>query len=153
MIRLEVDDPTAYQNLESVFLELHGERIPFFIETLELRSPGKALVRFKDITAPEDALPFQGLEMYLPADALPRLKGKRFYYHEIRGFRVIDAKYGEVGVLKDILEYPHQALFQIMDNDKEILVPVVDEIILQVNRKKKILELNVPEGLIELYRG
>jgi 16S rRNA processing protein RimM len=38
-----------------------------------------------------------------------------------------------------------------MKDDKEILIPVVDEFIYEVNRKEKYIVLNCPEGLIDLY--
>ena len=83
MVHLDVDDPETYQKLESVYLDLHGERIPFFIAALELKHNRKAVVQFQDFNTLEDAESLQGLEMYLPITELPPLKGNRFYYHEI----------------------------------------------------------------------
>ena len=37
MVHLDVDDPEVYHNLESVYLDLRGERIPFFIAGIELK--------------------------------------------------------------------------------------------------------------------
>jgi 16S rRNA processing protein RimM len=36
-------------------------------------------------------------------------------------------------------------------NEKEILIPLVDEVILKVDRKKKELHIRAPEGLIDIY--
>ncbi len=150
-VHLDVDDPEEYHRLESVYLDLHGERIPFFIKTVELKHNRKAIVQFQDFETLEDAESLQGLEMYLPVNQLPALKGNRFYYHEIKGFEVIDQHHGNIGVIEDILELPHQSLFQIRHGEKEILVPIVDEIIQKVDRKKKILLIEAPAGLIEIY--
>jgi 16S rRNA processing protein RimM len=89
--------------------------------------------------------------MYLPITELPSLKGNRFYYHEIIGFQVSDQQHGDIGVVEDILELPHQALFQIRFGEKEILIPIVDEIIKKVDRRKKVLLIEAPPGLIEIY--
>jgi 16S rRNA processing protein RimM len=151
IVQLDVDDPEKYIDLESVYLDLHGERIPFFIDSLELKHNRKALIRFQDFTTIEDAESLAGLEMHLPVTELPALTGNQFYYHEIIGFRVLDQKHGDIGVIEDILDLPHQALFQVRFGEKEILVPVVDEIILKVDKKKKQLLINAPEGLIEIY--
>jgi 16S rRNA processing protein RimM len=150
-IHLDVDDPETYQNTESVYLDLHGERIPFFISGLELKHNRKAIVKFQDFDSLEDAESLQGLQMYLPITELPALKGNRFYYHEIIGFHVSDQHHGDIGVINDILELPHQALFQIIFGEKEILIPIVDEIIKKVDRRKKILMIEAPAGLIEIY--
>ncbi|MEI7727734.1 MAG: ribosome maturation factor RimM [Bacteroidota bacterium] len=151
MVHLDVDDPETYETLESVYLDLHGERIPFFIASLDLKHNRKAVVKFQDFDTLEDAESLQGLEMYLPITELPPLKGNRFYYHEIIGFGVVDQNHGDIGVIADILELPHQALFQIRHGDKEILIPIVDEIIQKVDRKKKLLLIEAPAGLIEIY--
>jgi 16S rRNA processing protein RimM len=89
--------------------------------------------------------------MYKPIAGLPVLKGKHFYYHEIKGFQVVDQNHGNIGVIDDILELPHQSLFQIRHGEKEILIPIVDEIIQKVDRRKKLLLIEAPAGLIEIY--
>jgi 16S rRNA processing protein RimM len=150
-VHLDVDDPDSYKNTESVYLDLHGERIPFFISGLELKHNRKAIVKFVDFDSLEDAESLQGLQMYLPITELPSLKGNRFYYHEIIGFQVSDQQHGDIGVVEDILELPHQALFQIRFGEKEILIPIVDEIIKKVDRRKKVLLIEAPPGLIEIY--
>jgi len=151
LVHLDVDDPMAYSSMESVYLDLHGESVPFFITSLEMKHNRKAVLKFADFDTTDDAESLEGIEMYLPVTGLPVLKGKRFYFHEIRGFRVIDQVHGEIGVIKDILELPHQSLFQVIHGEKEILIPVVDEIILKVDRKNKILMIAAPPGLIEIY--
>lgn len=151
MTHLDVDDPGTYETLESVYLDLHGEFIPFFINSIELKHNRKAVVKFDDFDTLEDAESLQGLEMYLPIKGLPKLKGNQFYYHEIKGYQVIDQNHGPVGSIEDILELPHQSLFQIRFGEKEILVPIVDEIIRKVDRKKKLLMIEAPAGLIEIY--
>ena len=150
-VHLDVDEPADYQKLESVYLDLHGERIPFFIAGLELKHNRKAVVKFHDFNTLEDAESLQGLEMYLPVTQLPALKGNRFYYHEIIGFQIVDQTHGNIGVVDDILELPHQSLFQVRHGEKEILIPVVDEIIQKVDRRKKLLMIEALPGLIEIY--
>lgn len=151
LVHLDVDDDEKYQKLESVYLDLYGERIPFFITMLELKHNRKAVVQFQDFDTLEDAESLQGLEMYLPITELPTLKGNQFYYHEIKGFRVVDQIHGNIGVIEDILELPHQSLFQIRHGEKEILIPIVDDIIQKVDRRKKLLMIEAPAGLIEIY--
>ena len=151
LVHLDVDDTESYQKLESVYLDLHGERIPFFIASIELKHNRKAVVQFQDFNTIEDAESLQGLEMYLPITELPALQGNQFYYHEIKGFHVVDANHGNIGVIEDILELPHQSLFQIRHGEKEILIPIVEEIIQKVDRRKKLLMIEAPAGLIEIY--
>ncbi len=151
MVNLDVDDPEDYLEMESVFLDLEGERVPFFIETLELKNKRKAIIRFQDVTTLEDAEVYIGREMYLPVSILPPLKGDQFYFHEVIGFKVLDSRHGDIGILVNILPLPHQSLLQITKGKREILIPLVDEIIQQVDRNTKTIFITAPEGLIEIY--
>ena len=151
VVFLDVDEPLHYRKLESVYLDLDGEWVPFLIESVEIRSGRKALFHFEDVNTAEDAAAYTGREMYLPLASLPPLKGKKFYYHEVKGFTVIDSVHGNIGTLLKVLEFPRQAMLQIALGEKEILIPLVDEIILKVDRKKKELHIRAPEGLIDIY--
>ena len=91
--------------------------------------------------------------MYLPLELLPVLEGNKFYYHEIIGFEVIDAEKGNIGVIKKVLEYPATPLFSIDFKGKEILMPIIDSVIENVDRETKTIYINAPKGLIELYIG
>jgi 16S rRNA processing protein RimM len=89
--------------------------------------------------------------LYLPMSFLPPLTGKKFYYHEIKGFNVIDEVSGNIGIIENIIDHSGNALFVIINNGKEILIPITDEIIKKVDRLKKTIEVKTPEGLIEIY--
>ena len=148
---LDVDEPLHYRKLESVYLDLDGEWVPFLIGSVEIQAGRKALFHFEDVNTAEDAAAYTGREMYLPLTSLLRLKGKKFYYHEVKGFSVIDAVHGFIGTLVQVMDLPRQSILQIASGDKEILVPLVDEVIVKVDRKKKELHIHAPEGLIDIY--
>ena len=73
---LDVDEPLHYRKLESVYLDLDGEWVPFFIEAVEIQAGRKALLHFEDVNNSQDATAYNGREMYLPLASLPPLKGK-----------------------------------------------------------------------------
>ncbi|MEN9440517.1 MAG: hypothetical protein RLZ33_593, partial [Bacteroidota bacterium] len=91
--------------------------------------------------------------LFLPAQILPKLSGKNFYDHEIVGFKVIDVNFGEVGVMESVIDLSVNPLLQIMNGSKEVLIPLIDGMVQEVDRKKKTLTINAPAGLIELYLG
>ena len=79
------------------------------------------------------------------------MEGNQFYYHEIEGYKVIDKTYGEVGNITEVINQAVQPLFAIQNGEKEVLIPIDDSIIDQLDRENKVLYLNCPEGLIEIY--
>ena len=151
LVFLDVDEPKRYSRLESVFISVARDQIPFFIESMDLKQVNKAVIKFEDISSPEDAEPLLGKELYLPLAQLPPLKGKKFYYHEVTGFKVIDELYGDIGILESVAEMPQNDLLRVRKGKKEILIPLNDEVLKRVDRKSRILSIRAPEGLIELY--
>ncbi len=151
LIILDVDNPSKYQKLESVFIGIGHDRVPFFFKSITLRENNRAVIRFEDVNSTEEADIFRGKELFLPVSMLPQLKGKKFYFHEIKGFNVIDTAHGNIGIVQSVLDLPHQSLLQILFTGKEILIPMTDEVILKIDRRKKEIRIQAPEGLIEIY--
>lgn len=152
LLFLDTDEPEIYENLESVFVELHDENlIPFFIESAQLHRNHFLRVQFEDVYTEEDADDIIGAEVYLPLSMLPKLEGNQFYYHEITDFNVIDETHGAIGKLSRVNDNGVQPLFVIINNDKEILVPVIDDFIVKIDRENKQLHLRTPQGLVDLY--
>jgi 16S rRNA processing protein RimM len=147
---LDTDNPENYKNLKSVFLDLKGNLIPYFIENIQIKN-NKAIIKLKDILTPEIAEMFVNAEIFLPLDQLPKLTGNKFYYHDIIGYTIIDKTYGSIGKVEKVLDLPQQAILQIKYKNKEILIPITDEIIKIVDRNNKQIKIEAPEGLIEIY--
>ena len=59
----------------------------------------------------------------------------------------------EVGKVKEIIEYPTQSLIQIIKDDKEILIPIHEDIVKNVDREGKKICIKAPSGLIDMYLG
>ena len=152
VVYLDTDEPDKYHFMESVFFDIDGEPIPFFIEEIKIKNSNQLIVLFQDIDDASSSH-YVNTELYLPLSMLPKLDGNKFYYHEITGFSIVDKNRGEIGICRDVLDYTHQAIMQI-DNEKgEILIPIVDRIIKQVDKEKRIIEIETPPGLIDLYIG
>lgn len=147
---LDVDDPSRYKKLESVFVELNNSLVPFFIKKVQIRG-NNATVSIEGIETIERAEELVKSGLFLPLTFLPKLSGKKFYFHEMPGFTVVDKVHGEIGVVERVLDFPQQAVFQIKKGDHEILIPAKDEFIVSINRTDRRLEIQAPEGLIDIY--
>jgi len=148
---LDTDEPELYENLESVFIALGDNLVPFFIEKSLLQKGNQLRILFEDMNSEEDANNIIGAKVYLPLQLLPKLSEDKFYYHEIIGFKVVDENYGDVGIIIGINDSSAQPLFVIKNNEKEILIPVIDDFISKIDKKNKKLSVDTPPGLIELY--
>lgn len=152
VIKLDTDEPELYADLDAVFVEMNNKLLPFFIEKSLLQKGNQLRVDFEDVDNEEDANQLLKKPVYLPLTMLPKLEGNKFYYHEVIGFKIIDEKFGEVGIIKSINDSTAQILFIIENDDKkELLIPMIDEFLDKVDRNNKTVHVKVPEGLIEMY--
>ncbi len=151
VFQVDTEIISRIKKLESVFLKINENLIPFFIELIQPRPKNQALVKLMDIDTSEDASPLAGCEIYIPHAILPKQKGTKLYSQDIAGYSVRDANRGNTGIVSKIIEMPQQFLLAIEFNGKEILVPIVDEIVKSIDHKTKTIYMEAPEGLIELY--
>lgn len=153
--KLDVDNPDKYNKLESVLVRLNkndNSLIPFFISSAQVLNNGTVKLKIDDINDVVQAELLVGKELFLPLTKLPKLTGNKFYYHEVIGFQVIDALKGSIGEIFNVLEFPQQAVLEVKNaQEKEILIPITDQIIKTVNRAEKTIEIDAPEGLIDIY--
>jgi len=151
LVKLDTDDPIIYTKMESVFIDKNKNLIPFFIERSSLHKSTLLRVKFEDIDSEEDADKLLKSELYLPLEFLPQLTGNKFYYHEIFGFEAEDLSFGLIGIIKGVNDSTNQAILEIDRNGSEILIPLIDDFIKNVDRAQKKIILEVPEGLIDIY--
>lgn len=151
LVYLDTDEPELYTELESMFVEINGHLVPFFIEKSSIHREKFLRTQFEDMDSEEDADTIVGKDVYLPLTMLPKLEGNKFYYHEVVGFDAIDQRLGNFGTILRISDNGVQALFEVQKDDAVILIPLIDEFIIEVNRKNKSILFNTPEGLIDLY--
>jgi len=146
---LDVDDPVRYSSLKSVFVEKNGALSECAISNISL-SGNQARILFEGVNSIDEASYFLKHDVFLPLSLLPPLSGKRFYFHEVMGFRVFD-KENEIGIFEKVIELPQHPVAIIKNGDKEILAPLVKEFIVRVERSEKKLFLDLPEGLTDIY--
>lgn len=151
VIKLDTDEPELYQEMESVFVNLGNNLIPFFIQKSLLQKGNQLRVLFENIENEEDADSILKAGIYLPLNMLPKLTGKKFYFHEIIGFKVEDDKHGDIGFITGVNDTTAQPLFEVEFGDIQMLIPMLDEFIVKVDRENKTLFLKTPEGLVDMY--
>jgi 16S rRNA processing protein RimM len=149
---LDVDDASAYGELDSVLLDIRGELVPYFVESMALVKDSRAIVAFEDVDTIEQAERLIGSEAWLPVDNLePITDETRFYFHEIIGYRVVDAVDGELGLVDVVYTMATQDLISMIHEGKEVLIPINSEIVRRVDRANRRMEVALPDGLLAIY--
>ncbi|REE05877.1 ribosome maturation factor RimM [Marinoscillum furvescens] len=146
---LDVDFPEQYQEMESVFVELSGKLVPFFVESFHLQGE-RAIVALEEIESIEDAKPLVGKNLFLPLDRLPQLPEGKYYFHQLVGFELYDRDQ-LIGAVTAIYELPTYHLLNVDHQGVEVLVPAEDGIIQSVDLKEKVIKAELPDGLLDVY--
>lgn len=150
ILKLDTDQPELYNKLESIFVEINGLLVPFFIERSSWSKLDALNIAFKNSS---EALVDQSLgkSVYLPLATLPKLSGKQFYYHEVIGFDILDENDNAGGVIRSINDQTAQNYFVTNLDGKEVVIPIIKDWILEVNRDERFIKMQLPEGLIDVF--
>ena len=151
LVKLDTDDPEIYENMESVFVSLGNNLVPFFIKRCRLHKSNLLRIDFEEVKSESDADRIMKSGLYLPLTMLPKLTGNKFYYHEIIGFTMIDSVHGDIGIIQSVNDTTAQALFEVEKDETQLLIPVSDDIITKVDRENKSIFVTTPDGLVDLY--
>ncbi|MES2410712.1 MAG: ribosome maturation factor RimM [Bacteroidota bacterium] len=151
LIYLDTDEPELYENMESVFVEFNKNLVPFFIENSSLHKNDFLRVQFEDVDTEEEADSILNCEVYLPLTMLPKLSGNKFYFHEVIGFEIEDKRLGVFGKIVSINDTTAQPLFEVLNGEVEMLIPMIDQFLIKIDRENKKVIMDLPEGLVEMY--
>ncbi len=149
-IQMDVDDPSEYSELESVFVEINQKLVPFFVDTIQIRDD-KAIVKFEDIDDGPSAEELRGKRLFLPLNLLPELEPGQFYYHQIIGYSVVNSDNSIIGTVKGVYTSNMQDLLTVDHEGIEILIPINDDIVKHANHDEQKLYVNLPDGLLDVY--
>lgn len=148
-VSLDPDSPSDWASLTTVFVDRQNTLVPYFIEHVSVKND-KAFVKFEDVSSPEEAAGLKNLSLYLEKTLRPKLSANDFYDDEIIGFNVDDETQGLLGLVKDI-ERAGINRFIILDySEKEVMIPAQPPLVKSINRSKKTVFVNLPEGFLDI---
>jgi len=149
VLHIDADHPGLFNDLKEIFVLKNDRLLPMQVDEMQ-RKGATARFRLEGIDHIEDAASLKGCAAYLPLSMLPDPGVNRFYIHETFGFEVHDVKLGMIGIFENIIEFPHQKIARVVNSKKEILIPMVNEFIMEIDRNKKIILMRLPDGLTDL---
>lgn len=143
----------AYEEIpyDVLFVEINQKLVPFFIASYKLQQNQTGYFYFDDIDHIDKAQPLLKKAVYV-ANALKPVRGEdEFYYEDLIGYEVIEATAGALGKILNVQEFPQQHVATLLYQDQEILFPLNDDFITEIDEAEKVLNISLPEGLLEVY--
>lgn len=141
------DDVFDRTEAEYLMLCIDGLMVPFFMEEYRFRSDETALVKFCDIDTQERASELTGCEVFFPRDVTDD-DDDNLSWAEIIGYSLIDSATSKnVGKIASVDDSTINILFELEDGT---LIPASIELITNVDKKHKEIEIELPDGILDL---
>jgi 16S rRNA processing protein RimM len=137
VINLEPDFSEIITELESVWLLTNNQLVPFFIEKLTYYKNYMYRIQFEGLYSEAESDKIIGNLVYLSNEYLPKSEGD-------------DLNVGTVGKVMFVNVSTPQTLLEVDNGTKMVFIPAHEAFIRKIDKKKKIITVETPEGLLDL---
>ena len=138
------------EKISFFLLEIDGIMVPFRVENYRIRSSSSALLQLKGIDSEEKARRLSGSTVYVSDQYLSQMENDEMEVQYFHGFTLVDVQTGWVGTISEVDETTENVLFVVVKEEVEYLIPASPAYIVNVDHDKRIITMELPDGLLEL---
>lgn len=138
-----------FELTESVFLEIEGLLVPFFVEEYTISSTESLTIKLADIDNKNKTLRFIDCRLFIEDDGKKNTKADST---GIIGYTLEDQDGKRLGIVSGIEDIPGNLLLSVIYNKKEILIPFHEQLVIKIDKRKRIISMEVNQGLIDLNK-
>ena len=151
-VQIEAEYLEDFLQAEVIFLDITGKQVPYFIE--KIRPGSEILVKLEDVDSREAAAALNGKEMLMREEDVHTGEEEEneedLAYEDLVGYEIIETDLGLIGKIEDVLEYPQQMMALLIYQEREILIPLNEYLIQDIDIENQQVIMGLPEGLLEL---
>jgi 16S rRNA processing protein RimM len=120
------------------------------IRTIKWVKPhtGTALISFKGVNERSQAEALIGAELFIPKAELPELEEDTHFWFDLIGMAVYTTEDKYLGRIESIIETGSNDVYVVQDHKKEVLIPALESVVVDVDVKAKRMSVELPQGLI-----
>lgn len=123
--------------------------IPWFIESTRIKTEEEIYIKLQDINTREAAVKLTQKEVWVTEADFKKFSSKSSPIN-LLGYEVIENE-KSLGKILEVIEQPHQILCRIEIDGKEAFIPLHEDTIIKIDKKKSQVIVELPEGLLEIY--
>lgn len=133
-----------------VFFDLNGSKVPFQVTGTE--NNAHFVVSLENITNKKESDRLSSLEIWVPIDSIKQRhqRSPKNLKDKWEEYSITDALTGSVFKVLRVEEFPQQLMAIVTHHDKEILIPLSDQLITEIDKENKMISMQIPEGLLDL---
>ena len=109
---------------------------------------GTALISFRGINEHRQAQALIGAELFVSKDELPELEEDSYFWFDLIGMAVYTTEEAYLGRIESIIETGSNDVYVVQDNKKEVLIPALESVVLDIDIKNQRMQVDLPEGLV-----
>ncbi len=143
-------DLHRFDYLKEAVIVFNTKEILVHIESVKYFK-GQAILKFEEFDNIEDVEGFRGCDLFVTRENAIPLEEGEFYIADLIGLDVFSDEDVKLGSLTDVLETGANDVFVVkMDNGKELLIPDIDDCILDIDLTAGVIKVHLLEGLLDL---
>ena len=146
----EYDSPDLLE-LDIIFADMNGKLVPFFVSSYKLHTNSTGNFYFDDVDHIDKAQVLVKKKVYLPLTKMPDRSDEDFHYNDLKGYMVYDDTHGELGEIIEVNEYPQQFVATVSYKSQEILFPLNEDMIVEIDEEEARILVDLPDGLLDIY--
>ncbi|HTE30072.1 MAG TPA: ribosome maturation factor RimM [Chryseolinea sp.] len=141
--------PSGLSDQKTFFIGEDNQIVPYFVTSISVRG-AKAFVKLEDVDNIEQAAILVRKSVYVEKTTRPKRGRGEFYDDEVIDFSVHDETVGSLGKIQHIMQAGVNRLLVIDHNGKEILIPINGPFIRSINKTKRLITVNLPDGFLDI---
>lgn len=142
------DDMNRFKQLKSVILDTGKEKKELEITSVKFFK-NLVIVKFKGIDNINDIEKYKGKDLLVTRENAVTLEENEYFIYDIIDAKVMTEDGEEFGILKEVLTTGANDVYVVKTKEeKEVLLPVIDECVLDINIENKVVKIHLMEGLI-----
>ena len=143
------DDVQRFKKLKTCILdtgreykELHIESVKFFKQMV--------ILKFKEIASIDEVMQYKGKDLLVTRDQAVKLEENEYFICDLIGLKVVTDEGEDFGILTDVIQTGANGVYAVKcPNGKEVLLPVIDECILDVDLERQQVTAHIMPGLVD----
>lgn len=143
------DNVRRFDDLKEVILDTGKEQLNLHVTSVKYFK-NMVILKFKEFDNINDIIPYKGMDLLVTRENAIPLEEGEYYIADIIGSKVITDEDKILGTLTDVLQTGANDVYVVKIKDgKEVLLPSIEECILDRDIENKIVKVHIMKGLLD----
>ena len=143
------DNVRRFDDLKEVILDTGKEQLILHVTSVKYFK-NMVILKFKEFDNINDIIPYKGMDLLVTRENAIPLEEGEYYIADIIGSKVITDEDKILGTLTDVLQTGANNVYVVKTKDgKEVLLPSIEECILDRDIENKIVKVHIMKGLLD----